>query len=91
MISPIANPVERVRQTALALPETEECPMEGQPAFAVAGTPFAQLRGNSLILLGSDGTTMELGPDVDWALIDDAIARSWELAAPKGLLEAGGR
>lgn len=29
--------------------------------------------------------------DVDWALVEDRVARSWELAAPARLLEAGGR
>lgn len=29
--------------------------------------------------------------DPDWALIEDRIAHSWELAAPRRLLEAGGR
>ena len=29
--------------------------------------------------------------DVDWTLVEDRIARSWELAAPRRLLEAGGR
>ena len=29
--------------------------------------------------------------DVDWTLVEDRIARSWELAAPGRLLEAGGR
>jgi len=28
---------------------------------------------------------------VDWALVSDRIAASWELAAPRRLLEAGGR
>lgn len=31
------------------------------------------------------------GPDVDWAHVADRIATSWELAAPRRLLEAGGR
>jgi hypothetical protein len=31
------------------------------------------------------------GGDTDWAHVDDRIARSWELAAPRRLLEAGGR
>jgi hypothetical protein len=31
------------------------------------------------------------GEDVDWAHVGDRIARSWELAAPRRLLEAGGR
>ncbi|MFL6829227.1 MAG: MmcQ/YjbR family DNA-binding protein [Sphingomicrobium sp.] len=31
------------------------------------------------------------GPDVDWDHVADRIAQSWELAASRGLLEAGGR
>jgi hypothetical protein len=31
------------------------------------------------------------GPDVDWGHVADRIAQSWELAAPRRLLEAGGR
>ncbi len=31
------------------------------------------------------------GENVDWALVGDRIAASWELAAPRRLLEAGGR
>jgi hypothetical protein len=31
------------------------------------------------------------GDDVDWAHVADRIAQSWELAAPRRLLEAGGR
>jgi hypothetical protein len=31
------------------------------------------------------------GPDIDWDFVGDRIARSWELAAPRRLLEAGGR
>jgi len=30
-------------------------------------------------------------PDTDWDHVGDRIARSWELAAPSRLLEAGGR
>jgi hypothetical protein len=30
-------------------------------------------------------------PKVDWGHVDDRIAESWELAAPRRLLEAGGR
>jgi hypothetical protein len=42
--------------------------------------------------LGSSGwVAITLTGDVDWALVDDRIARSWELAAPRALLEAGGR
>ena len=31
------------------------------------------------------------GDDVDWDHVADRIAASWELAAPRRLLEAGGR
>jgi len=31
------------------------------------------------------------GADVDWNHVTDRIAQSWELAAPRRLLEAGGR
>ncbi|WP_404339109.1 MmcQ/YjbR family DNA-binding protein [Sphingomonas sp. MMS12-HWE2-04] len=30
-------------------------------------------------------------PDTDWTQVGDRIATSWELAAPRRLLEAGGR
>jgi hypothetical protein len=43
--------------------------------------------------LGPSGwVSMNLaGDDVDWDLVDSRIARSWELAAPRRLLEMGGR
>lgn len=42
--------------------------------------------------LGPSGWVgIDLANDPDWTLIEDRIARSWELAAPARLLEAGGR
>ncbi|MFS0771332.1 MmcQ/YjbR family DNA-binding protein [Sphingomonas sp. 1P08PE] len=42
--------------------------------------------------LGPAGwVSIDLSTDPDWALVEDRIARSWELAAPQRLLEAGGR
>ncbi|MCP3733676.1 MmcQ/YjbR family DNA-binding protein [Sphingomonas sp. RP10(2022)] len=42
--------------------------------------------------LGPSGwVAVNLAGDPDWTLIEDRIARSWELAAPRRLLEAGGR
>jgi hypothetical protein len=32
-----------------------------------------------------------VGANVDWDHVGDRIASSWELAAPRRLLEAGGR
>jgi hypothetical protein len=40
----------------------------------------------------SDWVAIDLaGDDVDWLHVGDRIAHSWELAAPRRLLEAGGR
>lgn len=43
--------------------------------------------------LGPSGwVAMRVGsPDTDWDRIADRVARSWELVAPRRLLEAGGR
>jgi phosphoribosylglycinamide formyltransferase-1/phosphoribosylamine--glycine ligase/phosphoribosylglycinamide formyltransferase/phosphoribosylformylglycinamidine cyclo-ligase len=35
--------------------------------------------------------SVNLAGDPDWPLVEDRVARSWELAAPARLLEAGGR
>ena len=118
------NPLDKVREAALDLPETEEKLSHGQPTFFVAGKQFAQFRDNhhgdgktvvcvktsssdeQIMLLESDPETYSkpayLGPsgwvsinlagdNVDWDHVADRIAASWELAAPRRLLEAGGR
>ena len=42
--------------------------------------------------LGTSGWVgVNLAGEADWPLVEDRIARSWELAAPQRLLEAGGR
>lgn len=80
--------LESVRAIALLLPEAEE--RDG--AFLVAGTPFVEIAGETLRVRGADGwDTLDAAGDADWTLIEDRIARSWELSAPRGLLEAGGR
>ena len=116
--------LEKVREAALELPETEEKLSHGQPTFFVAGKQFAQFRNNhhgdgktvvcvktssldeQAMLLETDPDTYSqpayLGPaawvsinlqgdQVDWNHVGDRIAASWELAAPRRLLEAGGR
>ena len=120
----MSNPLQKVREAALELPETEEKLSHGQPTFFVAGKQFAQFRDNhhgddrtvvcvktsgldeQAMLLESDPETYSkpayLGPSgwisinlagdrVDWDHVADRIAASWELAAPRRLLEAGGR
>jgi len=120
----MSEALNKVRETALELPETEEKLSHGQPTFFVAGKQFAQFRDNhhndgktvvcvrtssldeQAMLLETDPETYSkpayLGssgwvsinltrPNVDWDHIADRIAESWELAAPRSLLEAGGR
>lgn len=56
--------------------------IESDPAFYYA-PPY---------LGASDWVAMRLdGTDLDWDRVGDRIAASWELAAPRRLLEAGGR
>lgn len=114
--------LQKVRATALELPETEERVSHGQPTFFVAGKQFAQFRANhhgdrrtvvclrvgsldeQAMLLEADPQTYSkpaylprwiaidvAGDDIDWDHVADRIAQSWELAAPRRLLEAGGR
>jgi hypothetical protein len=118
----MSDPLQKVREAALDLPETTERPSHRQPTFFVAGKQFAQFRDNhhgdgrtvvcirvsdldeQAMLLEADPKTYSKpaymptwlainlgGDDVDWDHIADRIAASWELAAPRRLLEAGGR
>jgi hypothetical protein len=117
----MTDPLDRVRATALELPETEERISHGQPTFFVAGKQFAQFRANhhgdgrtvvcvrvasvdeQEMLIEADPQTfnkpaylpswigINAGDGADWQAIDDRIATSWELTAPRRLLEAGGR
>jgi len=118
----MTQPLEKIREAALELPETTERPSHGQPTFFVAGKQFAQFRDNhhgdgrtvvcvrvsgpdeQAMLLEADPETYSkpaympswlgisvAGDSVDWDHVADRIATSWELAAPRRLLEAGGR
>lgn len=118
----MTDPLSKVREAALDLPESEERLSHGQPTFFVAGKQFAQFRHNhhndhktvvcvrvsgldeQAMLLEADPDTYSKpaylpswlsidlsGQGVDWAHVADRIAASWELAAPRRLLEAGGR
>ena len=118
----MSEALDKVREAALELPETEEKLSHGQPTFFVAGKQYAQYRDNhhgdgktvvcvrvssldeqAMLLEADPGTYSKpaymptwlsirlSGEDVDWGHVGDRIAESWELAAPKRLLEAGGR
>jgi hypothetical protein len=118
----MTNPLQKIREAALELPESEERISHGQPTFLVAGKQFAQFRDNhhgdgktvvcvrvssldeQSMLLEADPAIYSkpaylptwvsinvAGENVDWGHVGDRIAESWELAAPRRLLEAGGR
>jgi len=118
----MSNALERVREAALELPETQERVSHGQPTFFVGGKQFAQFRDDhhgdhktvvcvrvsnldeQAMLLEADPETYSkpaylpswvsinlAGDKVDWDHVGERIAQSWELAAPRRLLEAGGR
>lgn len=115
--------LHKIRDLALALPDTEERPSHDQPTFFVAGKMFAQFRHDhhgdgrtivavktpdaeeaAMLIEAAPDTYSRVAyfrrewvglalanPDTDWEHVGDRIARSWELAAPARLLEAGGR
>lgn len=94
----MTNALDRIRAVALVLPECEERQSEDRTTFLVANTPFAHVQdghGATVSLrVGDDAeawTTIPIADDSDWTLIEDRIARAWELSAPAALLEAGGR
>lgn len=118
-------PLARVREMALALPETAERLSHGSPGFHIVnGRFFAYFwhnhhgDGETVAIVKTSGREEQamliemdpdfyysppyLGPsgwiamrldsdDLDWDRAGDRIAESWELVAPRRLLEAGGR
>ncbi|WP_374293941.1 hypothetical protein [Sphingomonas sp.] len=79
----------KVRAVALLLPEVEEGADNGEIAFLVDGAAFARFDGDTVAVRSDDGWhRLENG---DTTLIEDRVARGWELTAPARLLEAGGR
>ena len=119
-----AGVLAKVRELALALPETTERESHGAPGFLIEdGKFFAYFwhdhhgDGETVVIVrttGSDEQAMlieadpetyfspaylgasgwvalRLDGEVDWDRVGDRIAISWELAAPRRLLEAGGR
>lgn len=86
--------LSRLRDLVAALPGSGERESDGQPTFIVGDEPFARVRGAAVEVRTPDGAgwdTLDAGDDADWQLIEDRVSHSWELTAPTGLLEAGGR
>ncbi|MDY0957436.1 MmcQ/YjbR family DNA-binding protein [Sphingomonas sp. CFBP8993] len=89
----------RIRDIAMLLPGVAEDQHDGETRFLVEGEPFVRVtEGASSVHLciADEGTEphwrdFTLTAESDWPLVEDRIARSWELTAPTELLEAGGR
>jgi len=63
----------------------------GDSEEAAALIEAAPDRYSRVSYFSAEWVGLSLAGDPDWTLVDDRIARSWELSAPRGLLEAGGR
>lgn len=91
--------LSRIRDIAMLLPGTTEDMGERETRFLVEGEAFARLSGDDALLqvCTADPSNepcwadIPLGDATDWTLVEDRVARSWELVAPTALLEAGGR
>ena len=60
-----------------------------EQAMLLEAAPETYMRPAYLGAAGWVG--MNLAGEIDWQLVEDRVARSWELAAPRSMLEAGGR
>ncbi len=91
--------LSRIRDIAMLLPGTAEHADDGETRFLVEGAPFLRVSGTASAIhlcVADEGrephwSEVTLAADSDWTLVEDRIARSWELVAPTELLEAGGR
>ena len=77
--------LDHIREAVKVLPGVEERQEDGATVFLVEGEAFVRVDGGATVR-GDDGWIALPGD-----AIDDAVAHAWELAAPRGLLEAGGR
>jgi hypothetical protein len=80
--------LDHIREAVKVLPGVEERQEDGATVFLVEGEAFVRVDG-AVTVRGDDGWIAL--PGDDGTAIDDAVAHAWELAAPRGLLEAGGR
>lgn len=82
--------LDLIREAVKLLPATEERDAGEATVFAVDGNDFVRIADDSVTMRGDDGWTV-IDADGDPAGIEDAVAHAWELAAPRALLESGGR
>lgn len=81
--------LDLIRDVVKVLPATEEREAGDATVFAVEGRDFVVVADDGATVRGDDGwTAIDLS---DRVAVEDAVAHAWELAAPRALLEAGGR
>ncbi|WP_294319563.1 hypothetical protein [uncultured Sphingomonas sp.] len=82
--------LDRIREAVKVLPATEKREAGEATVFTVEGNDFVRIVGDSATVRADDGWRV-IDADDDPAGTEDAVAHAWELAAPRALLEAGGR
>lgn len=82
--------LDHIREAVKLLPVVEEREEDGATTFVVEGEPFVRVGDGVHVHVRGDDGWEPLAAD-DASAIDDAVAHGWELAAPRALLEAGGR
>ncbi|MFD1035993.1 hypothetical protein ACFQ15_15250 [Sphingomonas hankookensis] len=82
--------LDLIREAVKVLPATQERDAGEATVFTVEGNDFVRIVGDSATVRSDDGWTV-IDADGDPAGLEDAVAHAWELAAPRALLEAGGR
>ena len=88
----VMSPADHIHAFATKLPEVEAQADGATTRFLVDGRAFATVEGDRLVLPAEvEGEPIDLTSAFDRPLIEDRIARAWEVTAPARLLEVGGR
>lgn len=88
----VMSPADHIHAFATTLPEVETQVDGDVTRFLVDGREFATVAGDRLILPAEiAGEAIALTDAFDRPLVEDRIARAWEVTAPDRLLEVGGR
>jgi len=88
----VMSPADHVHAFATKLPEAEAQRDGAVTRFLVDGREFARVDGDRLVLPAEvEGDAIDLTDAFDRPLVEDRIARAWEVTAPARLLEVGGR
>lgn len=88
----VMSPADHIHAFATKLPEAEAQRDGAVTRLLVDGREFARVDGDRLVLPAEvEGDAIDLTDAFDRPLVEDRIARAWEVTAPARLLEVGGR